>query len=363
MNLQDRLMGGRAWIQRHGIGCFASIALPVLALVWWNQSRMTHDIEELERLVRQVARSPANAPDAERAVALGREAIRKGQWDLGQIYLVNAITNAPREIRRLKEYATAVLERNDSPIEAIDRLSSMLQLAAYQVDSDEVRTVFSLIDKAEQTRKRLLEGRNGGGQVGIFNPQSDWDRLSHVDPNLWKDPARLSAHLQSIEDFISKLDELTDPPAGLSSKAAAELFRWTEVAQAVKQFSYIDNCLGRLENGDDICHTRLVRRRFDRLRRFRSLRWKHEDLIATHQAKMETAEAKAIYKQRGQTVELRFADAKAHRGLRRFSGRGLKRVRIEVGLSVLAHNLVVVQTAGPRKAAEGTNGTSCQEAA
>ena len=58
----------------------------------------------------------------------------------------------------------------------------------------------------------------------------------------------------------------------------------------------------------------------------------HEDLIVAHQAKMQTPEAKAIYRKRGQTVELRFADAKAHRGLRRFSGRGLERVRIEVGL-------------------------------
>jgi hypothetical protein len=64
-----------------------------------------------------------------------------------------------------------------------------------------------------------------------------------------------------------------------------------------------------------------------------------------------------------QTIELRYADAKEHRGLRRFSGRGLKRVRIEVGLWVLAHNLLVVQTARQRKAAEEKNGTSCQDAA
>jgi transposase len=89
----------------------------------------------------------------------------------------------------------------------------------------------------------------------------------------------------------------------------------------------------------------------------------HEDLIVAHQAKMKTAEAKAISKQRGQTVELRFADAKAHRGLRRFSGRGLERARIEVGLCVLAHNLLVVWRAGQRKAAGGQNGTSCQDAA
>jgi transposase len=89
----------------------------------------------------------------------------------------------------------------------------------------------------------------------------------------------------------------------------------------------------------------------------------HEDLIVAHQAKMKTAEAKAIYKQRGQTVELRFADAKTHRRLRRFSGRGLKRVRIEVGLCVLAHNLLAVWRASQRKATERQNGMACQNAA
>jgi hypothetical protein len=89
----------------------------------------------------------------------------------------------------------------------------------------------------------------------------------------------------------------------------------------------------------------------------------HEDLIEAHRAKMQTPEAKAIYRQRGRTIELRFADTKAHRGLRRFSGRGLERVRIEVGLLVLSHNLLVVQAAGRRKAAEGQDGTPCQDAA
>jgi transposase len=89
----------------------------------------------------------------------------------------------------------------------------------------------------------------------------------------------------------------------------------------------------------------------------------HEDLIVAHQAKMQTPEAKAIYRQRCQTIELRFADTKTHRGLRRFSGRGLTRVRIEVGLLVLSHNVLVVQAARQRKAAKGQDGTSCQDAA
>jgi hypothetical protein len=57
---------------------------------------------------------------------------------------------------------------------------------------------------------------------------------------------------------------------------------------------------------------------------------------------MATAEAKALYRRRGQHVELVNADWKEHRQLRRFSGRGLTRVRSEVGLLVLAHNLLTV---------------------
>jgi hypothetical protein len=58
---------------------------------------------------------------------------------------------------------------------------------------------------------------------------------------------------------------------------------------------------------------------------------------------METAEAKAVYRLRGQTIEIVFADVKEHRGLRRFSSRGLARVRTEFALEVLLHNLLVVQ--------------------
>jgi len=57
---------------------------------------------------------------------------------------------------------------------------------------------------------------------------------------------------------------------------------------------------------------------------------------------METAEAKTVYRLRGQTIEIVFADVKEHRGLRRFSGHGLVRVRTEFALEVLLHNLLVL---------------------
>jgi len=72
-------------------------------------------------------------------------------------------------------------------------------------------------------------------------------------------------------------------------------------------------------------------------------RQEHEELIEALRSRMGTVAAKALYRLRGQNVELVNADWKEHRKLRRFSGRGLSRVRGEVGLMVLAHNLVTVE--------------------
>jgi hypothetical protein len=59
---------------------------------------------------------------------------------------------------------------------------------------------------------------------------------------------------------------------------------------------------------------------------------------------------------RGQTIELVFADVKEHRGLRRFSGHGLARVRTEFALEVLVHNLLVVhRSLRQRSGAEAIN--------
>ena len=72
-------------------------------------------------------------------------------------------------------------------------------------------------------------------------------------------------------------------------------------------------------------------------------RSEHEDLIVAHRGRMETEEAKEVYRLRKQTVELGYADLKANRQLRGFSGRGLARARIEAGLNELARNLLIVE--------------------
>jgi hypothetical protein len=72
---------------------------------------------------------------------------------------------------------------------------------------------------------------------------------------------------------------------------------------------------------------------------------------------MSTDEAKALYKLRSRTVELNFADMKEHRGVRRFSCRGIRRVRNQVATTVLIHNLLHVYRAPAKPCAPSTTGS------
>ena len=71
-------------------------------------------------------------------------------------------------------------------------------------------------------------------------------------------------------------------------------------------------------------------------------RLEHEDLVDELRARMQTPEAKELYKLRRQTIELRYADLKEHRQLRRFHHYGAQRGRAQVGAAVLAYNLLVL---------------------
>lgn len=71
-------------------------------------------------------------------------------------------------------------------------------------------------------------------------------------------------------------------------------------------------------------------------------RGQYEESVERLKARMQTPEAKALYRRRSQTVELGFADVKEHRKLRRFSGLGNNRARTTIGLEVLVHNMLTV---------------------
>jgi len=76
-------------------------------------------------------------------------------------------------------------------------------------------------------------------------------------------------------------------------------------------------------------------------------RSEHEKLVEAHRRRMASEKARSLYKLRRQTVELGFADLKEHRMLRRFSGRGRRHARTEVGLAILVHNLLIVNRGPP----------------
>lgn len=75
-------------------------------------------------------------------------------------------------------------------------------------------------------------------------------------------------------------------------------------------------------------------------KRGRSLnRYEYEAELISHKAKMETAEAQKIYKQRAQTAEFPIAWLKEKMRLRRFRLRGLQKVKLELLWASATHNL------------------------
>ena len=77
----------------------------------------------------------------------------------------------------------------------------------------------------------------------------------------------------------------------------------------------------------------------------------HEDLIDEMRERMKTPEGKALYRQRGCTVERRFADMKTFRGAERISGRTPERAEAQVGLTILVHNLITLDKLRKQEAA------------
>jgi hypothetical protein len=63
-----------------------------------------------------------------------------------------------------------------------------------------------------------------------------------------------------------------------------------------------------------------------------------EELVAALRQRMSQPAGQQRYRLRKQTVELGYADLKAHRGLMRFHSFGLERATAQIGLLVLMHN-------------------------
>jgi transposase len=71
------------------------------------------------------------------------------------------------------------------------------------------------------------------------------------------------------------------------------------------------------------------------------VRNEYEAEVQRHRQRMQGEEAKELYKKRKEQIERRLADSKEHRDLRKLSMRGLAGAKVQVGLSVLANNMVI----------------------
>jgi hypothetical protein len=70
------------------------------------------------------------------------------------------------------------------------------------------------------------------------------------------------------------------------------------------------------------------------------VRNEYEEEVQRHKARMQLPEVKELYRKRKEQVERRLADSKQHRDLRQFSMRGQDGAQLQLGLIVLANNLV-----------------------
>jgi len=181
-----------------------------------------------------------------------------------------------------------------------------------------------LVDSGYITGMDLAEGAAQG--VTLYGP---WKA------NDWSKPKKLSVFSKDRFTWHDDLDAYVCPAGQLLKRTGCHqqvcsggrevmMATYRGDAQSCQACPLREQCTTSKKNGRSV------------------QRSEHEDLIQAHRAWMETAEAKTVYRLRGQTIEIVFADVKEHRGLRRFSGHGLARVRTEFALEVLLHNLLVV---------------------
>ena len=70
------------------------------------------------------------------------------------------------------------------------------------------------------------------------------------------------------------------------------------------------------------------------------VRNEYEEEVQRHKTRMQSPEVKELYRKRKEQIERRIADTRQHRRLDRLSMRGQDGARLQVGLIVLANNLV-----------------------
>jgi len=126
-----------------------------------------------------------------------------------------------------------------------------LQIAACHVALNDVSTVIELIKEVEGRKNKY---RSASVETLESEPapsdglDAEWNRLKAVNLDISKEPIQLTAHLRALENFASNLDEQGIASEAQSQEVAGQILRWTEIAQAVKNANYVDQCLAKLSD-------------------------------------------------------------------------------------------------------------------
>lgn len=252
--------GGRYFTPQN---CLLAVALVLLVGQVWTVAVIRHQgraldtvNKALEQLQQDGERQPAPAvdtsgaatsrggslsrpnADVEEAVELSRQAQKAADFDLAEIYLVNAISRSPPNVLYLSEYVHLVLNRPHLRAENLDRLASILQPALSRVPAADVKTVRSLLTRAEQKRTEVtrpdLTARDVPGEFAAI--------IQTAPP--------AGDNRAAVEHYVARLQALAaaagPADAKLSAAVAAELIRSQDLLQILQSGDYVDGCLANL---------------------------------------------------------------------------------------------------------------------
>jgi transposase len=206
--------------------------------------------------------------------------------------------------------------------------------------------------------------------VGLSQSAADYNELGLAVERVQKNTGQLPAqivvdggyltgkNIKQMEelgiDFITPVTDSREQlkQRGVDPQFGREAFTYDEVnncyqCPAGQTLSYKgaeqrgSNLRHRYQTKGAICATCVFKQQCcPKTTRGRSLtRWEYDAELVAHKAKMQTATAQEIYKQRGQTAEFPIAWIKEKLGLRRFRVRGLLKAELETLWAAATYNI------------------------
>jgi hypothetical protein len=229
--------------------CLPTVSLWLLLIlgVFFLDQREARRMDALSASLAK--KNPSNDRNAATSIERGRAEISKGDWTSGQIYLVNAITAAPRDVKILGDCVELVLTAKDRPPQIVDRFTSILELAAYQVDPSDIPAALKLRERLEAARGADVSPTPAGPSVSTEDVEQSYKRLAATEPKIWHSAEKLGAHREALRELAEAAESLEKAiTPELNQKITEQVERWAQIAKAAGQASYVDGCLKRLES-------------------------------------------------------------------------------------------------------------------